>query len=64
MSPVAVIELVRQLIAIVLSLVPKEVAEQLLTDEAVKRANAIADGAELAKFGPKFLNDPKFGSDE
>ena len=36
---------------LLLDLVPKEVASQLLTDAAVRRANAIADAAEVAKFG-------------
>lgn len=46
-----VIEVVRALLDIVLSLVPHEVANQLLTDAAVKRQNAIANAAEAEKFG-------------
>lgn len=54
MTPLDVLSLVRQLLAIVLSLVPREVAERLLTEEAVKRQNAIADAREQMKF----LNNP------
>lgn len=46
-----VIDVVRKLIGLILDLVPHDVAKQLLTDEAVRRANAIADTAEAAKFG-------------
>lgn len=53
MTPIQVIDLVRQLLSIILAHVPVDVARQLLDDEAVKRANIIADGAERAKFGPK-----------
>lgn len=45
------IDTARRLIDVVLDLVPKEVATQLLTDAAVRRGNAIADAAEVAKFG-------------
>lgn len=51
MTPESVIDLARKLLALVLDLVPHEVANQLLTDEAVRRQNAIADAAEAAKFG-------------
>ncbi|MBX3202323.1 MAG: hypothetical protein KF894_29615 [Labilithrix sp.] len=51
MTPAAVLDVVRQLLAIVLSLVPKEVAVQLLTEESVKRQNTIADLTEVKKFG-------------
>ncbi len=50
MNAGTIIDIARKLIALVLDIVPKEVADQLLTDEAVKRQNAIADGAEWAKF--------------
>ncbi len=50
MSPSDIIDIARKLIGLILDIVPKEVAEQLLTDEAVRRQNAIADGAEWAKF--------------
>lgn len=50
MTPLDALDLVRKLIAIVLDLVPPDVASQLLTDEAVKRQNAIADAAEAVKF--------------
>jgi hypothetical protein len=51
MSPLDVIDLVRKLISLVLDLVPKDVATQLLTEEAVRRQNAIANAAEAVKFG-------------
>lgn len=53
MSPLAVIDLVRRLLSMVLDLVPESVAKQLLDDEAVKRGNAIANAAESIKFGGK-----------
>lgn len=53
MTPAAVIDLVRKLVGLILDLVPKDVAQQLLTEEAIRRQNAIADAAEYAKFGPK-----------
>lgn len=40
----------RHAISAALTLVPKEMADQLLTDEAVRRANAIADLLEKEKF--------------
>lgn len=46
-----VIDIVRVLVKAILELVPVDVAQQLLTDEAVRRANAIADAGEVAKFG-------------
>lgn len=51
MTPLAVVDLVRKLVGLILDLVPKDVAQQLLTEEAIRRQNAIADGAELVKFG-------------
>lgn len=45
------IDVVRKLIGLILDLVPHTIAEKLLTEEAVRRANAIADTAEAAKFG-------------
>ncbi len=51
MSPTTIIDTVRKLLALILDLVPHDVATQLLTDEAVRRANAIANAAEAAKFG-------------
>ncbi len=41
----------RKLADLLLDLVPHDVAKQLLDDAAVRRANAIANAAELAKFG-------------
>jgi hypothetical protein len=52
MNAGTIIDIARKLIALVLDIVPKEVAEQLLTDEAVKRQSRIADLAEFQKFGP------------
>lgn len=51
MSPLDVVNLARTLIGIVLDLLPKDAVERLLTEEAIKRQNAIADAAEAAKFG-------------
>lgn len=50
MTPAAVLDLVRKLLSVILDLVPKDVASQLLTEEAIKRQNAIADAAEAVKF--------------
>ena len=50
MNPASVIDTVRALVDLILSLVPHEVAKQMLDDAAVRRQNAIADAAELAKF--------------
>lgn len=47
------LDIARRLIALVLELVPKDVAEELLSEQAVRRQNAIADAAELAKFSIK-----------
>lgn len=47
----AAIDVVRKLVSAILDLVPEEQAAQMLTEEAVKRQNAVADAAELAKFG-------------
>ena len=46
-----VVDVVRKLLSLILDLVPVDVARQALDDEAVRRANAIANAAELAKFG-------------
>ncbi len=51
MTPAQGIDAARKVVDLLLDLVPKEVAEQLLTDAAVRRQNAIADAAEVAKFG-------------
>lgn len=46
MNPV---EIALKLLGLVLDLVPRDVAEKLLTEEAIRRQNAIADAAEAAK---------------
>lgn len=51
MSPSDVINAVRAILDVVLSLVPHETAKKLLDDAAVKRANDLANAAEAAKFG-------------
>ncbi len=61
MTPSQVLDLVRSLLDLILGLVPAPVARQLLDDAAVKRANAIADAAEAAKFGPLAVNDLEDG---
>lgn len=53
-----VVSVVVRLIEIILSLVPVEEARVLLDEAAKKRANAIADAAELVKFGPSGPGDP------
>jgi hypothetical protein len=45
-----ILDVVRKLVSLILDLVPHEVASQLLSDEAIRRANAIADLAEAQKF--------------
>lgn len=44
------LDVVRRLLDLVLLLVPHGVARDELDEAAVRRANAIADAAELAKF--------------
>lgn len=59
MSPSVLIDAVRALLDVVLSLVPHETARQLLDDAAVRRQNALANAAEAAKFlGNPFGRDP------
>jgi hypothetical protein len=53
LNPPEVFTAVGQILDLVLDLVPHDVARQALDDAAVRRANTIADAAELAKFGPK-----------
>lgn len=52
MSPDEVLELASKAADIVLALVPIERARELLDEAAIRRANALADAAEIAKFGP------------
>ena len=47
----AVLEAARFAVDTLLDLVPVDVARQLLDEQAVKRANVVADAAEIAKFG-------------
>lgn len=51
MSPGVILDTVRALLDVILSLVPHDTAKQMLDDAAVRRANTVADAAELAKFG-------------
>ncbi len=51
MNPKTILDIVRGLLDLVLSLVPKTVAVQMLDEAAIARQNAIADAAEAAKFG-------------
>lgn len=44
------LEIVRSLLDLVLRLVPHGVAQDELTEAAKRRANTIADAAEIAKF--------------
>lgn len=53
MSPSTVLDIVRALLDVVLSLVPHPVAASMLDDQAAKRQTAIAEAAEAAKFGAK-----------
>jgi hypothetical protein len=54
MSPAeTALEVARLAADILAAVVPASVGAQLLTDAQVRRANTIADGAEVAKFGPE-----------
>ncbi len=44
------LDVVVKLIGLILDLVPHTVAQDLLSQEAIKRQNAIADAAETAKW--------------
>ncbi len=46
-----VINFIAKLLDMVLDHVPVDVARKLLDEAAIRRANAIADAAEVAKFG-------------
>jgi hypothetical protein len=48
--PTDVLNAARLAADILATLVPRPVAEQLLSEAAIKRQNAIADAAEAAKF--------------
>lgn len=45
-----ILTFVRKLLGLVLDIVPVTVARAMLDDAAVRRANVIADAAEVAKF--------------
>lgn len=45
------IDVVRKLLGLILDLVPHEIAKELLSQEAIRRSNAVADLAEAEKFG-------------
>jgi len=45
------LEIARKVLDTVLDALPKEEASKLLTEQAIKRQNAAADLAEIAKFG-------------
>lgn len=47
------LEVASKLAAIILELVPAPVAQQLISDAAVRRANALGDLADDVKFGPE-----------
>ena len=51
MTPEAIIAAARIAADLLLALVPHNEARELLDSAAAKRANAIADAAEAAKFG-------------
>jgi hypothetical protein len=53
MNPGDYIDTARKLVDALLDLVPEPVASQMLTDAAVRRANAKADAAEALKFGAR-----------
>lgn len=53
MTPETILDIARGLIDLLLSIVPAPVAKQMLDEAAIRRANAIADAAEAAKFGGK-----------
>ena len=58
MTPSQAIDLARKLIGLALDIVPADVAKQVIDDESVRRANAIADAAEDA-----VVLAQKFGAD-
>lgn len=45
-----ILTFIRKLLSAILDVVPVTVARAMLDDAAVRRANAIADAAEIAKF--------------
>ena len=51
MSPAQILDLFRSVVAFVLPFIPHDELAKVLSDEAVKRQNAIANTAEAAKFG-------------
>ncbi len=51
MTPAEVLTAARIASDLLLALVPHERASELLSEAAVRRANALADAAEAAKFG-------------
>lgn len=53
MTPSQALDAARIAADLLLTLVPAPVAQQLLNDAQVKRANDIANAAERAKFGPE-----------
>lgn len=53
MNVANVLDIVRSLLDVILTLVPENVAASMLSDRAAKRQTAIAEAAEAAKFGPK-----------
>ena len=58
MTPDKAVDLARALIKLALDIVPADVARQVISDEEVRRANAIADTAEDA-----VIAAGKFGGD-
>lgn len=51
MTPEQALEIARMAADILLALVPRDQVAELLDEAAIRRANAIADAAEAAKFG-------------
>lgn len=53
MTPGQILDAARVAADLLLTLVPAPVAQQLINDAQVRRANDIANAAENAKFGPE-----------
>jgi ABC-type branched-subunit amino acid transport system ATPase component len=56
--PEAILEAARLAADVMLTLVPRDTAALLLDEQAVKRANQVADTAEVLKFGVTDLDTP------
>jgi hypothetical protein len=53
MSPSTILDIARGLVDLLLKIVPAPVAQKLITEADVRRANAIGELADDVKFGPE-----------